>query len=121
LFSLAGLTDQSLAGPLGVAADFAGRVERPQLSGIVRGRGLVYANTTYGTRLTDLAVQGRFTGERLQIDQLTAVAGNGRVTGNGFVSLAAASGYPANLDISLDNARLANSDALRVNATGKVR
>lgn len=121
LFSLAGLTDQSLAGPLGVAADFAGRVERPQLSGIVRGRNLVYANTTYGTRLTNLAVQGRFTGERLQIDQLTATAGSGRVTGSGFVSLAAASGYPADFDISLDNARLANSDALRVSATGDVR
>lgn len=121
LFSLAGLADQSLAGPLGVAADFGGRVERPQLAGIVRGRNLTYANATYGTRLTNLALQGRFTGERLQIDQLTADAGSGRVTGNGFVSLASASGYPANFDLSLDNARLANSDALRVTATGNVR
>jgi translocation and assembly module TamB len=121
LFSLAGLADQSLAGPLGVAADFGGRVERPSLQGIVRGRNLVYANSTYGTRLTDLALAGRFTGERLQIDTLTARAGSGTVTGNGFVSLAAASGYPASFDLALDNARLANSDALRVSATGNVR
>ncbi len=121
LFSLAGLADQSLAGPLGVAADFGGRVERPQLAGIVRGRNLTYANATYGTRLTNLALQGRFTGERLQIDQLTADAGSGRITGNGFVSLAAANGYPANFDLNLDNARLANSDALQVTATGAVR
>ena len=121
LFSLAGLADQSLAGPLGVAADFSGRVERPALQGIVRGRNLTYANATYGTRLTDLAVQGRFTGERLQIDQLTANAGDGTVTGSGTISLAAASGYPANFDLSLNNARLANSDALRVTATGNVR
>ena len=121
LFSLAGLTDQTLAGPLGLAADFAGRVEQPQLTGIVRGRNLVYANTTYGTRLTNLAIQGRFTGERLQVDQLTADAGSGLVAGSGFVSLAAASGYPANFDLSLDNARLADSDALRVTATGAVR
>ncbi|RST31253.1 hypothetical protein HMF7854_10695 [Sphingomonas ginkgonis] len=121
LFSLAGLADQSLAGPLGVAADFGGRVERPSLQGIVRGRGLSYSNATYGTRLTNMALQGRFTGERLQIDQLTAQAGSGTVTGSGYVSLAAASGYPANFDLKLDNARLANSDALRVTATGDVR
>ncbi|GAA4023101.1 hypothetical protein GCM10022280_24760 [Sphingomonas swuensis] len=121
LFSLAGLTDQSLSGPLGVAADFGGRVEQPSLQGIVRGRNLTYANATYGTRLTNLAVQGRFTGERLQIDQLTANAGSGTVTGSGYVSLAAASGYPANFDLALNNARLADSDALRVSATGNVR
>jgi translocation and assembly module TamB len=121
LFSLAGLADQSLAGPLGVAADFGGRVERPTLQGVVRGRNLTYANATYGTRLTDLALQGRFTGERLQVDRLTAQAGSGTVTGSGYVSLAAASGYPANFDLALNNARLANSDALRVTATGNVR
>jgi translocation and assembly module TamB len=121
LFSLAGLADQSLAGPLGVAADFGGRVERPSLQGVVRGRNLTYANATYGTRITDMALQGRFTGERLQIDQLTGRAGSGTVTGNGYVSLAAASGYPANFDLQLDNARLADSDALRVTATGNVR
>ncbi|GAA4002688.1 translocation/assembly module TamB domain-containing protein [Sphingomonas humi] len=121
LFSLAGLTDQSLSGPLGVAADFGGRVEQPSLQGVVRGRGLTYANATYGTRITDMALQGRFTGERLEIDQLTGRAGSGTVTGKGFVSLAAASGYPADFDLSLDNARLADSDALRVTATGTVR
>ncbi|WP_114228921.1 MULTISPECIES: translocation/assembly module TamB domain-containing protein [Sphingomonas] len=121
LFSLAGLADQSLAGPLGVAADFSGRVERPALQGVVRGRSLTYTNTTYGTRLTNLALQGRFTGERLEIDQLNAQAGNGTLTGSGYVSLAAASGYPARFTLSLDNARLANSDALRVTASGNVQ
>jgi len=96
LFSLAGLADQRLTGPLGVAADFTGRVSRPSLRGIVRGRNLTYDNATYGTRLTNLALAGRFTGERLEIDQLSATAGDGTVTGKGYVSLAAASGYPAN-------------------------
>ena len=121
LFSLAGLADQSLAGPLGVAADFSGRVSRPQLAGIIRGRGLTYSNATYGTRLTDMTLAGRFTGERLQIDQLNARAGGGTVTGNGFVSLAAASGYPAQFELALNNARLADSEALRATATGQVR
>ncbi|WP_300975008.1 translocation/assembly module TamB domain-containing protein [Sphingomonas sp. LHG3406-1] len=121
LFSLAGLSDQSLSGPLGVAADFSGRVEQPSLQGVVRGRNLTYTNATYGTRLTNLAIQGRFTGERLQVDQLTASAGSGTVRGSGYVSLASASGYPADFDLTLNDARLANSDALRVTATGNVR
>ncbi|GAA4033404.1 hypothetical protein GCM10022281_11500 [Sphingomonas rosea] len=121
LFSLAGLPDQSLSGPLGVAADFSGRVDQPQVTGIVRGKSLTYTNATYGTRLTNLALQGRFTGERLQIDQLTANAGSGNLTGNGYISLAAASGYPANFDLKLNNARLADSDDLRVAATGDVQ
>ena len=121
LFSLAGLAGQSLAGPLGVAADVSCRVSRPCLTGVVRGRGLTYSNATYGTRLTNLALAGRFTGERLQIDQLSASAGNGTVTGKGYVSLAAASGYPADFDLTLNNARIADSEALRATATGAVR
>ena len=121
LFSLAGLADQNLSGPIGVAADFNGRVNHPALQGIVRGRNLTYTNASYGTRLTNLALQGRFTGDRLQIDQLTGSAGSGTVRGNGFVSLAAASGYPANFTLSLNDARLADSEALRVTATGDVR
>ena len=121
LFSLAGLADQRLTGTLGVAADFGGRVSRPSLVGIVRGRGLTYDNATYGTRLTNMALAGRFTGERLQIDQLSATAGNGTVAGSGYISLASASGYPANFELTLNNARLANSDDLRVTTTGSVR
>ena len=121
LFSLAGLADQSLAGPLGVAADVSCRISQPCLTGMVRGRALTYSNATYGTRLTNLAIAGRFTGERLQIDQLTANAGDGTLTGSGSISLAAASGYPANFDLSLNNARIADSDALRATATGNVR
>ena len=121
LFSLAGLADQSLSGPLGVAADFSCRVSKPCLNGIVRGRNLTYSNATYGTRLTNMALAGRFTGERLQIDQLNATAGEGTVTGQGYISLAAGSGYPANFQLSLNNARLANSEALRATASGQVR
>jgi translocation and assembly module TamB len=121
LFSLAGLADQRLAGTLGVAADFGGRVSQPNLAGIVRGRNLTYDNATYGTRLTNMVLAGRFTGDRIQIDQLSANAGRGTVTGQGFISLAASRGYPANIDLVLNNARLADSAGLRVAATGNVR
>jgi translocation and assembly module TamB len=121
LFSFAGLSGQQLTGALGVAADFSCRVSQPCLQGVVRGKGLTYDNVAYGTRLTEMALAGRFTGDKLQIEQLTAKAGSGTVTGKGSISLAAASGYPANIDLKLDNARLANSSELRASATGAVR
>lgn len=120
LFSFAGLTDQQLSGPLGVAADFHCQVSKPCLTGVVRGKGLTYRNATYGTRLTAMSLSGRFTGDRLEIQQLTADAGNGTVTGSGYISLAAASGYPAKFDLTLDRAQLANSDDLKATASGSL-
>lgn len=121
LFSFAGLADQSLKGPLAIAADLRCRVSDPCLQGIVRGKGLEYRNLTYGTHLTDMRLAGRFNGERLDIQQLTAQAGSGTVTGGGYVSLAASRGYPAKFDLRLNEARLASSDDLRVTATGNLQ
>lgn len=121
LFSFSGLADQSLEGPLAVAADVRCRVSSPCLQGIVRGKGLEYRNLTYGTHLTGMELSGRFSGERLEIQQLTAQAGDGTLSGSGYVSLAAARGYPANFDLRLNDARLASSDDLRVTATGNLQ
>ncbi len=121
LFSFAGQPDQRLSGPIGVAADFSGRVQSPQLSGIVRANSLTYENQTYGTRLSNMAIEGQFTGDRFAIERLTATAGDGSVSAQGFISLAEASGYPMNVDVTLNNARLARSDALAATATGNLR
>ncbi|MBL4897061.1 MAG: translocation/assembly module TamB domain-containing protein [Erythrobacter sp.] len=121
LFSFAGQPDQRLSGPIGVAADFSGRVQSPQLSGIVRANSLTYENQTYGTRLSNMAIEGQFSGDRFAIQRLTATAGDGSVSAQGFISLAEASGYPMNVDVTLNNARLARSDALAATATGNLR
>ena len=121
LWSFGGFTDQSLAGQLAVGADFSGRVQDPQLSGIVRGAGLTYQNQTYGTRLTDMVLSGRFVGNRLQVEQLAATAGAGKLTAQGTVSVSSAQGFPMDLAFTLDNARIARSDAIASAATGKLR
>lgn len=121
LFSLAGQPDQRLSGPIGVAADFSCRVSQPCLSGIVRGRNLTYENQTYGTRLSNMTLSGRFDDDRLEIQQLEATAGDGSVSASGFVSLAADSGYPIDIQVDLDDARLARSDGLDATATGELR
>jgi translocation and assembly module TamB len=109
LFSLAGLADQSLTGNIGVAADFSGRVQTPTLTGVVRANDLVYENDSYGTRLTDLRVRGVFTNDQLEVTELSAKAGNGTVTGKGIVNLSAAKGFPVQLNLDLDRARVAGS------------
>jgi translocation and assembly module TamB len=121
LFSLAGQAGQTLSGPLGLAADFSCRVNDPCLRGIIRGKGLVYENQEYGTRLTNMTLAGRFDGNRLQVETLTATAGNGTVSASGTVGLAAAAGYPMDVAIKLDRARLARSEGIAATATGQLR
>jgi translocation and assembly module TamB len=121
LFSLAGLANQQVAGPIAIAADFGGRVQAPQVTGLIRADNLTYDNETYGTHLTQLRVAGRFTQDRFTLEALTARAGEGTVSAQGTVGLAAASGFPVDLRASLRNARLARSDALGATATGDIR
>lgn len=121
LFSLAALPDQSLKGPIGVAADFTGRVSAPRLAGVVKANRLTYENAQYGTRMTDMALSGRFTNDRLQVERLTARARRGTVSAQGFVSLSAAEGFPVQLGIDLDNAQLATGQDLSARASGQIR
>lgn len=120
LFSLAALADQSLEGNIGVAADFSGQVQTPRLTGVVRANDLIYENDIYGTRLTKLRVRGVFTNDQLEVTELSAVAGNGTVTGKGFVNLSSDKGFPLQLDLDLNEARVARSELISSTATGKI-
>lgn len=120
LFSLAALPDQSLKGSIGVAADFSGRVQTPTLSGVVRANNLIYENDAYGTRLTNMKIRGDFTNDRLEVTELTANAGDGTISGKGFVSLSSEKGFPLQLALKLDNATLATGTDLAASATGNI-
>jgi translocation and assembly module TamB len=118
LFSLAGLPDQQLTGPLGVAADFSGRADQPLLTGVMRANALTYENGVYGTKLTQMRLRGTFTNDQLEVTELTARAGKGTVSGTGFVSLSSKRGFPLQLNLTADNAKLANSSDLAASTTG---
>ena len=121
LTSLAGLSGHQIQGPVAIGADFTGRVDNPQFTGIVRAQNVTYTNETYGTRINNLALDGRFNGSELQIVSLTGRAGDGTVRANGTIGLASAAGYPIRLDARLDNARLARSDDIAATATGDIQ
>ncbi|HEX8468526.1 MAG TPA: translocation/assembly module TamB domain-containing protein [Allosphingosinicella sp.] len=118
LWSLGGIADMQLSGPIGVAADFSGRVQSPQLTGIVRANNLTFVHETYGTRIGQLALRGRFTSSELQIEQLSGRAGRGTIAGTGTVGFAAASGYPMDIRLKLADAQLARSDTIGATLTG---
>lgn len=118
--SFLALAGHQLSGPIGIAADFRGRVQSPQFVGLVRANNLTYVNETYGTRITSLAVNGRFDASRLEIVQLSGRAGDGTVTGRGSIGLASAAGFPIDLRLDFQDARLARSDDIAGTATGSL-
>jgi translocation and assembly module TamB len=118
LWSLTGIADMQLSGPIGVAADFTGRVQSPQLTGVIRANNLTFVHETYGTRITQLALQGRFTSSELQITQLSGRAGRGTIAGTGTVGFASAAGYPIDIRLKLNEAQLARSDNIGATLTG---
>jgi translocation and assembly module TamB len=121
LFSFAALPNQQLNGPIALAADFSGQVRAPRINGLIRADNLTYDNEVFGTRLSQMRLAGRFTNDRLEITTLDARAGDGTVKAQGSIGLAAASGFPIDFRATLDNARLARSDAIGATATGTVR
>ena len=112
LFSFAGLADQQLTGGVAVAADFSGRLTDPRINGIARANALTYDNATFGTRVTQMKLDGRFTNDRLEIRDFSGRAGDGTVQASGTVGLAADSGFPMDIAVKLDRARLARSEAI---------
>ncbi|MGC4251908.1 MAG: translocation/assembly module TamB domain-containing protein, partial [Sphingobium sp.] len=112
LFSFAGLADQRLDGPIAVAADFGGRMNAPRINGLVRANALTYENETFGTRVTQMRLDGRFTNDRLEIRDFSGRAGDGTVQASGTVGLAADSGFPMNIAVKMDHARLARSEQI---------
>lgn len=120
LFSLAALPNQSLTGPIAVAADFAGRVAAPRLNGLIRADSLTYDNETYGTRLSQMQIAGRFTNDRLELTKLHARAGDGTLDAQGSIGFAADSGYPIDFRATLKNAQLAKSGSLEATTTGNL-
>jgi translocation and assembly module TamB len=121
LTSLAGLSGHQLQGPVAVGADFSGRINNPELVGVARAQNVTYTNETYGTRISNLVLDGRFNGSQLDIVTLTGRAGDGTVRATGSIGFASEAGYPVRIDARLDNARLARSDDIAATATGDIQ
>jgi translocation and assembly module TamB len=120
LWSLSGVADLALSGPIAIGADVSGSLDHPQLRGVVRAKSLRFEDTRYGALIDDIAIDAHFVDTRLQLDTLTGRAGSGSVSASGYADLAAASGFPVDLKIRLDKARLVNGDDLGATVSGQL-
>jgi translocation and assembly module TamB len=118
LWTLTGIAGQEVTGPLAMAADFGGRLDQPTLNGLVRANGLTYRNAAFGTVISRIAVEGRFSRSELRLTRFAGRAGDGSVSAEGTIGLDAAAGFPVNLNVTLARAQLADSDALAARVSG---
>ncbi|PXA88857.1 hypothetical protein DMC47_29515 [Nostoc sp. 3335mG] len=118
LWTLTGIGGQTVAGPIAIGADFSGKVSAPQVTGVIKANQLRYENTSTGTTITNLAVDGRFTQSQFQLNSLSGNAGKGTIQASGSVGFAADSGFPIDITAKLDNAQLAHSDGMSGTASG---
>jgi translocation and assembly module TamB len=119
LWALAGLEGQELKGSIAIGADVSGTPTDPVLTGIARGKGLVYRNAAFGTEIVDMAFDGQFGGSVLKLNSITGRANGGTISGSGFVRFGLEQQVDLNVDLS--RARLANSDTLEFTLSGPLR
>lgn len=119
-FSLVGFANQHVEGQIGMAADFSGRVREPSLQGVVRAHALTYENETFGTRLTNMNIDGAFSNDAFLLNSMSATAGEGTISAEGRVGLSQAADYPISLTAKLNNAQLARGAAMGATATGEL-
>ncbi|WP_165322470.1 translocation/assembly module TamB domain-containing protein [Rhizorhabdus phycosphaerae] len=117
-WTLTGIAGQEVSGPIAIAADFGGRLDNPTLTGVARAKTLRYENSSYGTVISNIALDGRFTQSEFLLNSFTGRAGEGTVSATGRIGLAATEGFPIQLKATLAKARLAKSDALGAVASG---
>jgi len=79
--------DYRAEGRLQLAVQGSGTVANPQLSGILTGKALRLAWPEQGVDLKDGVLRAHFTGDRLQLDQLTLHGGSGLLTATGDARL----------------------------------
>jgi translocation and assembly module TamB len=120
LWALSGIAHQELSGPIAIGADFGGRLDQPTLTGVIRADNLRYENETYGTVLSAMKIDGRFTQSRFELTSLTARAGSGAISASGNVGLDAAGGFPIDVKVTLDRARLARGDDIDATISGSL-
>ncbi len=120
LWAMSGIAKQDLSGPIAIGADLGGRLDRPTVTGVVRANALRYENEAFGTVLSKMAVDGRFTQSQFLLNAMSATAGRGSIQASGTVGLDSATGFPIDVKVILDNARLARGDDLDATVTGNL-
>ncbi|MCB1383851.1 MAG: translocation/assembly module TamB domain-containing protein [Notoacmeibacter sp.] len=106
-------------GVLSVSGRATGALDNPQLSAMVSATGAEFIDPQSNLRLQRAALFASVNGDQVTIRSFTgALSTGGTVSASGSLSLAA--GIPANLAISLDNARYSDGELVAATLSGKL-
>ncbi len=107
-FAFAGLALASsgvqLNGVANVSLSVSGSAANPNLSGQISTSGATFIEDTAQLVIRDIATTIDFTAARATISSLSGRLGqNGKISGSGYVDLDAGAGFPADIQVSLDD------------------
>ena len=122
LWGLGGNAALDVRGPISLAVDIGGMLGNPQLSGTVRAAKARAEATILGAVVEDVALEGRFSGSRLDLTRFTGRVGkDGSLSGRGTIDLSAERSFPMDIRLQLRNAQLLNRDDFSGAGTGTMR
>lgn len=99
----------------------SGALQDPQLSGSISASNVSVLDPETNVRLEGVTLSASLNGETVVINTLTAgLSTGGSITVGGTISLDAAAGFPADIDIALNQTRYADGDFLVVTASGNL-
>ena len=125
LWRLAAIDLFDFSGPVAIAADVRGTLERPVVRGSLSSDELRVQSAISGTDIRDASVRGDFAGSRLRINSFKGTAPNGgAINGSGVVdlkNLGAGRGPEIDIRAGARNAQLVNARGLKAIVTGPLR
>jgi translocation and assembly module TamB len=106
-----------VSGTLKLSANVSGSLRQPAIRGMFSTTGAEFVDPETNTRLRDIAVMASIDGETVTLRNVSAaLASGGRIGASGTVSTAA--GFPANIRITLDQARYADGNMVVATVNG---
>ena len=119
---VAGLDDDRLEGLLDAGLSLGGTLEDPQLDGTIEISNGIYENGLTGTVLHDMTLLARARQQRITIEQLSANdGGSGRISGQGFVEIDPDTSFPMDVTLTLQSARLVQTNEADATIGGQLR
>ncbi len=98
-------------GVLQASATVTGSLAKPSVRGMFSTQGAEIIDPQSNTRLQSIAVMGAIDGDRVTLRNASAnLAAGGSIAASGAISLDAAAAFPADIRISLNNARYADGN-----------
>jgi len=121
VWRLTGIESFDVSGPITMAADVTGRIAQPVIKGVLRTDALRLESPVSGTVLTNIKAVGRFDRSSLVIDQLSANAGRGTVSGRASLDLSSEGGFGLDVAVDAKQASLIARDDVAATITGPLR